>query len=469
MKKTKIIATLGPPTEAKHMIEKLIDAGVNVFRLNFSHGDHAEQLARIKTLREIEKETGKPVAILQDLQGPKIRVGIFEREPYVLKNGAQVTLTINDPQEGEIPIQYSGIVNDVIPGNRILLDDGLFELRVISKKGSKIFCKVINGGELTSKKGINLPDSSVSAPPLSEKDKKDLIFGLEHDIDFVALSFIKSSKDIENIRKIIRSKNKNTKIIAKVERHEAVDNIDSIIVAADAIMVARGDLGIEVSQDKVPFIQKEIITKCVASGKPVIVATQMLDSMIRNPRSTRAETSDIANAILDGTDAVMLSGETSAGKFPLNAVKAMKKIALTSERYMIEKNILLGKRAQTEVAQTSDAIGKAACGLVYDLNAKVIINATASGNTTRAVSKYRSFVPIISITHTLKTARELCLVWGVYPNKIDYTNLRDMIAQAVDIAKSLKIVKKGDEAVIISGQKVGVVGGTNMIKVKEIE
>lgn len=468
MKKTKIVVTLGPSSDDPKTIRKLIEAGANVFRLNFSHGDHKEQLVRIKNLRQLEKELGKPIAILQDLQGPKIRVGVFDKEPYILKTGQNVTLTIDEPLPNEIPVQYKGIVKDVSEGNRIFIDDGLFELKVLKKSRTKVFCKVINGGGLTSKKGINLPDSSIATSAISKKDKDDLFFGLENDVDFVALSFVRSASDVEDLRKLIRSKGKNTKIISKIERHEAVRDIDNIIKVSDAIMVARGDLGVEASLESVPFIQKDIVKKCIAKGKPVIVATQMLDSMIRNPRSTRAETSDIANAILDGTDAVMLSGETSVGKYPVNAVKAMAKIALTAEKYIIGKRIFIGKLAQTEVRQTSDAIGKAACGLVYDINAEVIINATASGNTTRSVSKYRPHVPIVSITHTLKTARELCLVWGVYSYKINYHTIQDMIDNAVDIAKNLKFAKKGDEAIIISGQKVGVVGGTNVIKVKEI-
>lgn len=468
MKKTKIIVTLGPSSDDPKIIRKLIEAGANVFRLNFSHGDHKEQLERIKNLRKLEKEIRKPIAILQDLQGPKIRVGEFPDGSIRLIERSEVILTIAEPEEGEIPVQYKGIVKDVSEGNRILIDDGLFELKVLKKTRTKVFCRVMNGGELTSKKGINLPDSSIAASAISNKDKEDLAFGLKHDVDFVALSFVRTASDVEDLRKIMRAKGKRTRIIAKIERHEAVRDIDNIIKVSDAVMVARGDLGIEASLESVPFIQKDIVKKCIAKGKPVIVATQMLDSMIRNPRSTRAETSDIANAILDGTDAVMLSGETSVGKYPVNAVKAMTKIALTAEKYIIDKRILIGKLAQTEVNQTSDAIGKAACGLVYDLEAKVIINATASGNTTRSVSKYRPHVPIVSITHTLKTARELCLVWGVYSYKINYRTIQDMIDNAIGIAKDLKFAKKGDEAIIISGQKVGVVGGTNVIKVKEI-
>ncbi len=467
MKKTKIIATLGPSSDDPKIMEKLIDAGANVFRINFSHATEEERVERVKDLRAIEKASGKPVTILQDLQGPKIRVGKIDGS-IGLTEGKEITLTIDTPAYGEVPVQYQGIVSDVERGNRILLVDGKIVLEVISKDKKKIRCKVKTGGTLISNKGINLPDSSISLPALSEKDLYDLKFGLANDFDYIALSFVKSADDILHLKNIIKKAGKKTKVIAKIERHEAVKNIDEIIEAADAVMVARGDLGIEVSLASVPLLQKTIIEKCNAAGKPVIVATQMLDSMVRNPVSTRAETSDIANAILDGADAVMLSDETSVGKYPINAVKVMRKIALTVEKWSNDSQIIIGEDAIKKIDSTSEAIGKSACKLASEIRAKVIINATARGKTTKNVSRFRPHCPIISVTHTLKTARELNLVWGVYPYVLKYKTVREMSRKSTEIAKSLKLVKKGDKLVIISGEEVGVEGGTNMVKVKEL-
>lgn len=467
MKKTKIIATLGPSSDDPKIMEKLIDSGVNVFRINFSHATQEEKEHRIKTLRKIEKKRKRPIAILQDLQGPKIRVGVIP-EGIELKAGEEVVMTVSSAKEGEIPVQYKGIVGDVSTGDKILLADGRFELKVLSKKHPKIKCRIITGGFLTSKKGINLPTSSISLPALSIKDKEDVAYGLANDVDYIALSFVKSREDILGLKKIIKKAGKDTKVIAKIERHEAVDNIDEIIDEADAVMVARGDLGIEVSLADVPLLQKDIIKKCNAKGKPVIVATQMLDSMVRNPISTRAETSDIANAILDGADAVMLSDETSVGKYPVNAVKAMRRIAMHAEGWSNATNKIIGEDAVKSINSTSEAIGKTACKLASELKAKVIINATARGKTTRNVARFRPHCHVISVTHTLKVARELELVWGVLPYVLDYKTVREMSRKSTEIAKALRLVKKDDKIIMVSGEEVGVEGGTNIIKVKEL-
>lgn len=468
MKKTKIIATLGPSSDDPKIMEKLIDAGANVFRINFSHATEEEKASRFENLRKIEKDTKRPISILADLQGPKVRVGIIPGDGMELCQNEEVFLTIEEPKKGEIPVQYEGLVSDAAVGERVLLDDGLLELKVLSKSKTRLRCKVVTGGVLTSNKGVNLTTSSVSLPALSEKDKKDLRFALENDADYIALSFVKSGEDVRELRKLIEKQGKKTKIISKIERHEAVKNIDGIIEASDAIMVARGDLGIEVSPASVPLIQKDIIKKCNICGKPVIVATQMLDSMIRNPSSTRAETSDIANAILDGTDTVMLSGETSVGKYPVNAVKAMRRIALTVEGWSNDTNNIIGEDAIKSINSTSEAIGKSACKLASELKAKVIINATARGKTTRNLARFRPHCHIISVTHTLKTARELELVWGVIPYVLNYKTVREMSRKSTEIAKSLGLVKKGDKIVMVSGEEVGVEGGTNIIKVKEL-
>lgn len=467
MKKTKIIATIGPASNSKDTVRKLIESGVNVFRLNFSHGTKKEKVATVKMVREAEKESGRTIAILQDLQGPKIRVGTLPEESVYLKPGTVATLTILKPKEGEIPVQYKGIVDDVSKGNRILLDDGLLELKVISKRTNKIKAKVIVGGILYSNKGINLPDATLTIPALSEKDREDLKIGLSHDVDYVALSFVKTPKDIDDLRKLITKEKKQTKIIAKIERHEAISNIDEIIQKSDAIMVARGDLGIELSQERVPLLQKEIVKKSMVFGKPVIIATQMLDSMIRNPRSTRAETSDIANAILDGADAVMLSGETAVGKYPLNAVRAMRRVAMGTERWALDKDIFIGRSVRKQVESVSEGIAKSACQLVNNLDARLIINATYSGETTRAVAKFRPHANILTLTHTEKTARELSLVWGVKAFKVEYSSIDQMVKKALEIAYEKKLIRKGQKAIVISGQKVGMEGGTNIIKVIE--
>lgn len=467
MKKTKIIATLGPAVEKYKKLKELKKSGADIFRLNFSHGFKEEQIKRIENIRRLEKEINEPIAILQDLQGQKIRVGNIPGNTLELKAGRGVNLTVSNPEQGEIPVQYKKIISEVEKGDRILLDDGALELKVLSKNKNKINCRIIVGGILLSKKGINLPDSEVSLSGLTHKDKEDLKVGISYDVSYIALSFTKSSKDIEDVRKIIRKAGKDIKIIAKIERHEAIKNIDSIIKAADGVMVARGDLGMEVSLEQVPLIQKEIIKRSMIYGKPVIVATQMLDSMIRNPRSTRAETSDIANAILDGADAVMLSGETSVGKYPVNSVKAMKKIAIATEKWAKDR-LFIGKSTVKNIETFADAIGKSTCRLIYDIGAKLIINATSTGETTRALAKFRPYTPIISITSHIKTARELQLIWGVYPFILKYRSIDDMAKKAVNLVKINKFAIDGERAIIIGGQRIGIAGGTNIIKIIEI-
>lgn len=468
MKKTKIIATLGPSTDDPKIMEKLIDAGVDIFRVNFSHATDAERKLRFSSLRKIEKELKRPITILADLQGPKVRVGELPEGGIELTQDEKVILTVEKPKKGEIPVQYKGLARDAAVGEKVLLDDGTLEVKVISKSETKLKCKVVTGGTLLSNKGINLTSSSISLPALSDKDKEDLKYALDHDADYIALSFVKSEEDVWELKRLIKQAGKNTKVISKIERHEAVINMDGIVRVSDAVMVARGDLGIEVSLASVPLLQKDIIKKCNAYGKPVIVATQMLDSMIRNPNSTRAETSDIANAILDGADAVMLSGETSVGKYPINAVRAMRKIALTVEKWSNDVGHIIGEHTAKNIDSTSEAIGKSASKLSSELRASVIINATAAGRTTRNVARFRPHCPIISVTHTQKTARELNLVWGVYPCVLNYKTVREMSLKSTKIAKDLKLVKKGSKIIIISGERVGVEGGTNMIKVKEV-
>ncbi len=467
MKKTKIVATLGPSSNSPEMVEKFINFGVNVFRLNFSHGNHALREKEIKIIKMVRKKLKAHVAIQADLQGPKIRVGNTEQE---LVPNKKVVLNCGVCKEGEIPVQYKDLYKDVHKGERILLDDGKFELKTVEVNGKRIITKVITGGLLTSNKGINLPESSISAKAISEKDKKDAVFALLNGVDFLALSFVKSSKDIKELRKIIScSNNKNAKIIAKIERHEALDCIDQIIEEADGIMVARGDLGMEIPAQDVPIIQKKIIKKCLAVGKPCIVATQMLESMILHPHSTRAETSDIANAILDGADATMLSAETSIGKYPLNSVKAMNKIALNTEKWIEEDGITLGRKVKRDKTKISNAIAMAGVSMSKELKVKYIVAATASGNNARAVSKYRPHTQIIGVTFDEKVARQLALSWGVVPLVLHYKDNQELAVKINKWLKDRKMVKIGDKITIISGFVHNEIGGTNLIRVHEIE
>jgi len=467
-KKTKIIATVGPATESLSMIEKMANSGANVFRLNFSHDSYNNHSQRIKNIRKVESKINKPLAVLQDLQGPKMRIGDIPGNEIDLIKNKQAIFTVSVPRENEIPVQYKKIINEIEPGHRILLDDGTKEVKVINKKYPLIYTKVIHGGKLSSRKGMNFPDTKINCTVFTTKDKQDLEFGLKNDIDYVAMSFVSSATDIRAIKNFVLKKGKSVKIVAKIERHEALENLEEIIEVADAIMVARGDLGIEVSLDKVPLIQKEIIKKCISQAKPVIVATQMLNTMIKEPNPTRAEVSDIANAILDGADAVMLSGETSVGQFPIKAIKTMKDIAVKTESWAIDQLLRIGKDSLDEIKNTTSAIGKSACDLIYELKAKLIINATATGNTSRAIARYRPYAPIVSVTHDKKTARELQLVWGVYARKLDYKTIDEMVKQALKAVYLGRIVKKGDKVVVLAGERVGISGITNTIQIKTI-
>lgn len=467
MKKTKIIATLGPISDAPEMIRKLIENGVNVFRLNFSHGDHAEQGARIETIKRIRKEMGLNIGILADLQGPKIRVGVVDTD---LQKGKSVVLSCEDEPKAEyIPVQYKNLYKDVTKGDQILLDDGLLELKVESIEGKNIVAKVVVGGPLSSKKGINLPTGSITAEVITEKDRKDAEFALSQGVDFIALSFVKSAKDITELRKIIKaSKSPDARIIAKIERHEAITNLDEIIAVTDLLMVARGDLGVELSSQKVPMLQKKMIRKCLSAGKPVIVATQMLDSMIRNPRATRAETSDIANAILDGADATMLSGETSAGKYPLEAVKTMARIALDTEKWMEQEGFIIGKRIERDYESVPDAVTHAANELSKTTNSKYIVAATATGATATEVSKFRPHAEIVAVTHNDSVARKLSLNSGVFAICLQYKTNRELVDKVNDWLLDMKLVKKGEYLTVVSGFTKGEIGGTNMIRVHQI-
>jgi pyruvate kinase len=468
MRKTKIVGTIGPASETVEQLKQLFQAGLNVTRLNFSHGDFEEHGNRIKNIRQAVEETGKIVAILLDTKGPEIRTGKMKEEPIDLVEGETLILTTEE-MEGtseKISVTYEGLVHDVSPGSRILIDDGLIEVKVEKVQGNEIITRICNGGQLKSKKGVNVPGVSINLPGITDKDANDIRFGLEQGIDFIAASFVRKATDVLEIRKILEENNKtDVQIIAKIENQEGVDNIDEILQVADGIMVARGDLGVEVPAEDVPFFQKMMIKKCNELGKPVITATQMLDSMQRNPRPTRAEVGDVANAILDGTDAVMLSGETAAGKYSVESVRTMARIAERTEE-AIQYRELLHQRSIERQETITDAISQAVSNAALDLDAAAILTPTESGYTARMVSKYRPKAPIIAVTPDEKVLRRLQLVWGVYPIHAKMANSTDeMLELSVDTAMKSKMIKHGDLVIITAGVPVRESGTTNLMKI----
>jgi len=467
MRKTKIVGTIGPASETVEKLKQLMEAGLNVARLNFSHGDFAEHGQRIKNIRQAMEETGLTIAILLDTKGPEIRTGKLKVEPIDLVEGETLILT-SEEIEGDasrVSITYPGLVDDVHPGSRILIDDGLIEVKVEKVEGTEIYTRIMNGGQLKSKKGVNVPGVAINLPGITEKDANDIRFGLEQGIDFIAASFVRKASDILEIRKILEEQNQtDVQIIAKIENQEGVDNIDEILAVADGIMVARGDLGVEVPAEDVPIYQKMMIRKCNELGKPVITATQMLDSMQRNPRPTRAEVGDVANAIFDGTDAVMLSGETAAGKYPLESVLTMARIAKRSEESLNSKDdsVHYNQRQMT----ITDTISFSASRAALDLNAAAILTPTESGFTARMVSKYRPKAPIIAVTPSPKVFRKLSLVWGVYPVLAEMANSTDeMLELSVLAAVKANKIKHGDLVVITAGVPVRESGTTNLLKI----
>lgn len=472
MKKTKIVCTIGPASESEEVLEGLIKNGLNVARLNFSHGSYEEHKKRIDTIKKVRNKLDLPIGIMLDTKGPEIRTGKFKDGSVDLEEGQKFVLTtrdlIGDNTVGSIT--YDNLSNDVKVGDTILIDDGLIELEVIDIiEKTDIKCIVKNNGTVKDHKGINVPGVKTSLPAVTDKDIQDIKFGIENGIDFIAASFIRKAEDILDIRKILEENGANgIQIIAKIENHEGVDNIDKIIQVADGIMVARGDLGVEIFTEDIPIIQKSIIKKCNEVGKPVITATQMLDSMIRNPRPTRAEVTDVANAIIDGTDAIMLSGETAAGKYPIEAVKVMHNIATRTEEYLDYGQILKIKSLGKEIT-TTNAISRATCNTAQDLGASAIVTATSSGYTARAVSKFRPKAPIIAATTSKDVMRKLSLIWGVYPVLSSNSDSTDeVIDLSIHSAMEKGYVNEGDLIVITAGIPVGVSGTTNLIKVHVI-
>lgn len=470
MRHTKIVATIGPTSESIEILREMIKAGVNVARLNFSHGTYEEHQRRIKAIRQAAAEVGKNVAILLDTKGPEIRLGNLENEPIHLKTGDKLTLTTEEIKGNKerISVTYKQLPRDVGPGDTILLADGLISLQVLNVTGTEIECEVKNGGEVRSRKGVNVPGVSVNLPAVTEQDISDIKFGIANNLDFIAASFVRKPGDILKIKRIVEEEGADLHIIAKIENQEAVNNLEGIIKVADGIMVARGDLGVEIPAEEVPLIQKIIIDKCNRVGKPVITATQMLESMIDNPRPTRAEASDVANAILDGTDAVMLSGETAAGKYPVEAVATMARIAVTAEAAINYEEILV-RKGRLLSRTVTDAISYATCSTAQDLEAAAIITSTESGYTAKMVSKYKPKAPIIAVTPHVKVLRKLSLTWGVQPLLVSHSEDTDtMISNAVKVSLEAGLISAGDLIVITAGVPVGVHGTTNLLKVHTV-
>ncbi|MFP4158066.1 MAG: pyruvate kinase [Desulfobacterales bacterium] len=467
MPKTKIVCTIGPACADEHILVRMINSGMSVARLNFSHGSRKNHADMIRMIREASRETGFSVAILQDLRGPKIRVGEIEPPGIQLKTGEHLILTTESVtgQGNRVPVSYAHLPHDVSVGDTILLADGLMELVVTGATEKEIHCEVITGGTLTSHKGINLPSGTIRTPAITEKDKADLEFGLSQDVDYVAMSFVRHAEDVRRAKKIIAAAGRNTPVIAKIEKHEALNEIDSIVEAADGIMVARGDLGVEIPLENVPGTQKMLVEKGNEAGKPVIIATQMLRSMLDSPRPTRAEATDVANAVLDGADALMLSEETATGSHPVRAVEYMARIAsVTEEKYPYEKSF-------QEILQTriSESVAHATCILSDHLAARAIIATTKSGYTAHQIARFRPRSRIIAVSPEINTVRRLALYWGCLPGLMDYTKDTDeMFERASEFAIEKGHANEGDLVVITAGHPMWEAGTTNMITVRRL-
>ena len=470
MRKTKIICTIGPASESPDKLEELMKAGMNVARFNFSHGDHEEQRKRFDNVIAIGKKLNLPVATLLDTKGPEIRLKEFANGKEELTKGQLFTLTTNDVlgDNNICSITYKGLVNDVEVGGKILIDDGLIEMKVLRITDTDIECEVINGGKVSNKKGVNVPGANLSMPFISEVDRKDIIFGAQTGFDILACSFVRRASDIIEVRKLVEDNGGKMTIIAKIENKEGIDNLEEIMEVADGVMVARGDMGVEIPFEEVPVLQKRMIKLAEAKGKHVITATQMLESMINNPRPTRAETTDVANAIYDGTTAIMLSGETAAGKYPIEAVKTMAKIAERTEQDIDYKNRM--KRRDIVKQDITTAISHATCDTAMDLDAKAIITVTISGFTANMVSRYKPNCPIIACSTSAQVCRQMNLCWGVTPVGILQEDTADhLFMTAIETTKREGLIESGDTVVLTAGVPLGVSGKTNMIRVIEVE
>ena len=467
MRKTKIICTLGPSTDKDGVLRELIANGMNVARFNFSHGSHEEHKGRLDLLKSLLEELGKPVAALLDTKGPEIRLKDFKNGTEMLEAGQTFTLTTRDVEGTKeiCSITYKDLPQDVAPGGTIMLDDGLIKLQIQTVNDTDIVCTVLNNGKIKNKKGVNVPGVHLSMPYMSQRDKDDIIFGIEQGFDFIAASFVRTAQDVYEIRNLLNEYDSNIRIIAKIENREGVNNIDSILAAADAVMVARGDLGVEIDFTELPGIQKTIIDRSFSFGKPIVTATQMLDSMMVNPRPTRAEISDVANAIYDGTSAIMLSGETAAGAYPVEALKTMSAIAERTEQ---EGHYLRGRLMEPNTGKisVSDATAHAACLTAKDVNAAAIVTVSESGTTARLLSKYRPQQPIIACVMKEQVQRQLSLSWGITSLMMPLAHSTDeLIEMSTALAKENGFLHDGELAVVTAGVPVGISGTTNMIKI----
>ncbi len=470
MRRTKIVCTIGPSIDTVDMIEKLIEAGMDVARLNLSHGNSEDHIRRLEMIRDVSSRIERSVGFLYDTRGPEVRTGDLKEDFVTLDDGSEIILTTEEVlgDKSRVGVTYPNLHRDLKPGCAVLIDDGLIVLEVKKISGRDIYCRILHGGKLRSYKGLNTPGTRINLPAISDEDHQDIIKALEYEVDFLAASFTRNAEDVLEIRRLIEEHCGSILILAKIESREGVDNFDEILEVSDGIMVARGDLGVEIPPEEVPLLQKSFITKCNRAGKPVITATQMLDSMIRNPSPTRAEASDVANAIFDGTDAVMLSGETAIGRFPIEAVETMSRIASHTENALEYKNILQ-ERGESVEETVTDAISYSTCHIAQQLNADAIITATQSGHTARMVSKYKPRAPIVAVTSNRKVARSLTLTWGVQalvcpPAK----STDDMFANAVHASLQEKMITDGNLVVITAGVPVGVSGTTNLLRVETV-
>lgn len=467
MRHTKIVATIGPASDDYDLLLELIRAGVDVARLNFSHGVHEEHRQRFQRIRSAAREAGKFLPIILDTKGPEIRLGVFADGKVELEAGQLFTLHTTEylGDKRGVSVSYRALPEELRIGDRVLVDDGLLEMEVESTRQQEVICRVLVGGMLSNRKGVNIPGRSLNLPALSEQDRADIRLGVELGFDYIAQSFVRSAVDILEMRKLLEELGENIPIIAKIENRQGVENMAEILKVTDGVMVARGDMGVEIPTEEVPLIQKEMIAACNRVGKPVITATQMLDSMIRSPRPTRAEASDVANAILDGTDAVMLSGETAGGRYPLESVRTMARIALRTEQ-ALQHSEILRQRVMPKSPSVTDAISHATVQAASELGAAAIITSTQSGSTARMVSRYRPQAPVLAFTYSEQVARRLNLTWGVCPMLGERTRNTDEMVNA-SIAKALDsgLIKNGDLTVLTAGVPVGVPGTTNLLKV----
>jgi len=472
LRRTKIVATIGPVSSSKEVLAKLVQEGVNVFRLNFSHGSYESHAEIIKNIRCVSKELGDVVGILQDVQGPKIRIGDVGKDGVFLNEGDTYCLT-NKPvvaDENIASVTYENLLIDIKEGATILINDGKMELRVEQVESDRLVCKILVGGLLTKSKGINFPDSKLSIGSLTEKDKEDILFGIKERVDMIAVSFVQSAKDVMEAKDLLSKYNSNMPVISKIECQEAIKNLDSIISVSDGVIVARGDLGVELPVEDIPLVQKEIIRKCNEAGVPVVTATQMLDSMENNPKPTRAEITDIANAIFDGTDAVMLSGETAMGKYPIESVRIMAKIAQKADVEVVKKFKRI-KDNKIDTSIVSDSICMAAANISKNLNAQALLVTTYSGSSAKQIAKYRTPALVIAATPERATLRQLSIVWGVYPLLVPIANDTDsLIKTVVDESHKQKLIKDGDIVVITgtAGMPLGIAGTTNILKIEVV-